>query len=141
MSQYLHFFLVPKETKKPLFFYCINRNCDIYQHFNDTLSIPYSGLEDNYSELTVQDVESVIKSIQEEIDRQRTRMESTEEAYGKLKGLSSEQIFEFVNDYTSDKKYLEELLTTKHEAENILCWVSGVYRDGSDFEKVLIYIA
>ena len=143
MSSYLNFYLVPKKKEnniepKPLLFNSYSRNSEVYQAFWEVLNPAYIGLGDtpNYSELTAEDVNKVLKDLEKDLKSAEKRLNLTIEAYKVLSGGSIPE--EAINEYTSTKEYIEDIQETISIVKNIHSWVEDIKY--SDFEKVLINI-
>lgn len=143
MSSYLTFYLVPKKdktsTKEPLGFLTYSRNSSIYQAFNDNINIAYIGNsnESNYTELTKDLVNSVVNAVKNDYDETQKSFTARMDAYKSVK-LEGETFDNYVEDFQSTTKYLEELKETVIQVELIASMVEDL--GYSDFEKVLINI-
>lgn len=155
MSSYLTFYLVPKKTRKqydfdkddghtekeielskglPLALMSYSRGDEVYQAYSETLNPAYCGMEDKYTELTVEGAQSVIDDYCKEIEDSEERLRVN---YKMLKeGGYSSELWEEIH---SAEKYLKEQKETLEELINIknLVYEATNY---SDFEKVLINV-
>lgn len=74
MSSYLSFYLVPKaHPEERLLLQSFSRSNEVYQRFFDNLSIAHAGNEEKYTKLTVSDVESVIRDLDDDIAKAEAR--------------------------------------------------------------------
>lgn len=106
MSSYLSFYLVPKahpEERLPL--QSFSRSNEVYQRFFDNLSIAHAGNEEKYTKLTVSDVESVIRDLDDDI----AKAEARRVEYEKFCHGNSELIEEMI----STKEYIRDLQSTR----------------------------
>jgi hypothetical protein len=156
MSSYLTFYLVPKKTKKkydynkddghteievelsngtPLALISYSRNNEIYRAFNENLNPAYAGMEDKYTELTVDGCNKVINDLETDIKSTEKRLKIN---YKMLKegGFSSE----LWEDIHSMEDYLSEQKETLESVKNICGFVYECTQGYNDFEKVLINI-
>lgn len=152
MSSYLNFYLVPKKKKseepnnstneevKPLHFLSYCRNSNVYQNFWEVCNPPFIGMDDeyNYGEVTSDDVQRVIASINEDIKKAEDSLENTREAFNSIEKPSIEFMNDYTSDYVSRLSYIDELKEAKSEVQSILGWISDIKY--SDFEKVLFNI-
>lgn len=156
MSSYLNFYLVPKKNKitysyddnghkeeevkltegKPLLFSSYSRSGDVYQAFNDVLSIAYTGDGDKYTDITVDDVKRVINEYEVEINETKNRLAVN---YKMLKeGGYHEELYV---DIQSAEKYLKEQEHILNILNIILKIVYECYNvNYNDFEKVVANI-
>lgn len=106
MSSYLSFYLVPKaHPKERLLLQSFSRSNEVYQRFFDNLSIAYAGNEEKYTKLTVSDVESVIRDLDDDI----AKAEARRVEYEKFCHGNSELIEEMI----STKEYIRDLQSTR----------------------------
>lgn len=106
MSSYLSFYLVPKaHPKERLLLQSFSRSNEVYQRFFDNLSVAYAGNEEKYTKLTVSDVESVIRDLDDDI----AKAEARRVEYEKFCHGNSELIEEMI----STKEYIRDLQSTR----------------------------
>ncbi|UWG73557.1 MAG: hypothetical protein [Bacteriophage sp.] len=106
MSSYLSFYLVPKaHPEEKLLLQSFSRSNEVYQRFFDNLSITYAGNEEKYTKLTVSDVESVIRDLDDDI----AKAEARRVEYEKFCHGNSELIEEMI----STKEYIRDLQSTR----------------------------
>ena len=139
MSCYLNIYLVPKSKEenkeaKPLFLTQFSRNSDVYSCFEESVAVPYMGIDENkevYSQLTSDDMRSALGSIEGMLtnmkDRIATLYKIIEKSYNE----------DLKNDIVDTESYIKELEETKSTIEKIKFIVDecGEY---SDFEKVVV---
>lgn len=135
MSSYLTFYIVPKEEgSKPISLMSYSRNNEIYQYFNDSLSISYAGNGDeiNYTELTVSHVDKVIEDLKCDIDKSKARLQEYEKhASGNL---------EIIEEILNQKDYLNDLEGTLYQIYCIRNIVEESTYNWNDYNKVLCNI-
>ena len=156
MSSYLTFYLVPKKTRKkydfnkddghtetevelstgtPLALISYSRNNEIYRAFNETLNPAYAGMEEKYTELTMDGCKLVIEDLESEIKSTEKRLEID---YKMLKeGGYSSELWE---DIHSMEEYLSEQKETLESVREIYSLVHECTQGYNDFEKVLINV-
>lgn len=156
MSSYLTFYLVPKKTRKkydfnkddghtetevelstgtPLALISYSRNNEIYRAFNETLNPAYAGMEEKYTELTMDGCKLVIEDLESEIKSTEKRLAIN---YKMLKeGGYSSELWE---DIHSMEEYVSEQKETLEEVHYISSFVYECINGYNDFEKVLINI-
>ena len=106
MSSYLSFYLVPKaHPEERLLLQSFSRSNEVYQRFFDNLSIAHAGNEEKYTKLTVSDVESVIRDLDDDI----AKAEARRVEYEKFCHGNSELIEEMI----STKEYIRDLQSTR----------------------------
>lgn len=106
MSSYLSFYLVPKaHPEERLLLQSFSRSNEVYQRFFDNLSVAYAGNEEKYTKLTVSDVESVIRDLDDDI----AKAEARRVKYEKFCHGNSELIEEMI----STKEYIRDLQSTR----------------------------
>ena len=106
MSSYLSFYLVPKaHPEEKLLLQSFRRSNEVYQRFFDNLSVAYAGNEEKYTKLTVSDVESVIRDLDDDI----AKAEARRVEYEKFCHGNSELIEEMI----STKEYIRDLQSTR----------------------------
>ena len=106
MSSYLSFYLVPKaHPEERLLLQSFSRSNEVYQRFFDNLSVAYAGNEKKYTKLTVSDVESVIRDLDDDI----AKAEARRVEYEKFCHGNSELIEEMI----STKEYIRDLQSTR----------------------------
>lgn len=109
MSSYLTFYARSKdEGSKPIPLVSYSRNNEIYQQFNDTIHPTYVGNSDEcqYTILTVEKVDSVIKEIESDLRKARIRLEEYDKhASGNM---------DMVEYIIEQKEYIEDLEYALH---------------------------
>ena len=106
MSSYLSFYLVPRaHPEEKLLLQSFSRSNEVYQRFSDNLNIAYAGNEEKYTKLTVSDVESVIRDLDDDI----AKAEARRVEYEKFCHGNSELIEEMI----STKEYIRDLQSTR----------------------------
>lgn len=106
MSSYLSFYLVPKaHPEERLLLQSFSRSNEVYQRFFDNLSVAYAGNEEKYTKLTVSDVESVTRDLDDDI----AKAEARRVEYEKFCHGNSELIEEMI----STKEYIRDLQSTR----------------------------
>ena len=106
MSSYLSFYLVPRaHPEERLLLQSFSRSNEVYQRFFDNLSVAYAGNEEKYTKLTVSDVESVIRDLDDDI----AKAEARRVEYEKFCHGNSELIEEMI----STKEYIRDLQSTR----------------------------
>ena len=106
MSSYLSFYLVPKaHPEEKLLLQSFSRSNEVYQRFFDNLSIAHAGNEEKYTKLTVSDVESVIRDLDDDI----AKAEARRVEYERFCHGNSELIEEMI----STKEYIRDLQSTR----------------------------
>lgn len=131
MSSYLSFYLVPKaHPKERLLLQSFSRSNEVYQRFFDNLSIAHAGNEEKYTKLTVSDVESVIRDLDDDI----AKAEARRVEYEKFCHGNSELIEEMI----STKEYIRDLQSTRDYISFIRDILADL--DYSEFSDVLCNI-
>lgn len=131
MSSYLSFYLVPKaHPEERLLLQSFSRSNEVYQRFFDNLSIAYAGNEEKYTKLTVSDVESVIRDLDDDI----AKAEARRVEYEKFCHGNSELIEEMI----STKEYIRDLQSTRDYISFIRDILADL--DYSEFSDVLCNI-
>lgn len=131
MSSYLSFYLVPKaHPEERLLLQSFSRSNEVYQRFFDNLSIAHAGNEEKYTKLTVSDVESVIRDLDDDI----AKAEARRVEYEKFCHGNSELIEEMI----STKEYIRDLQSTR----NYISFIRDILvdLDYSGFSDVLCNI-
>lgn len=106
MSSYLSFYLVPRaHPEEKLLLQSFSRSNEVYQRFSDNLNIAYAGNEEKYTKLTISDVESVIRDLDDDI----AKAEARRVKYEKFCHGNSELIEEMI----STKEYIRDLQSTR----------------------------
>lgn len=143
MSSYLNFYLIPKSKEaqgtKPLCISSYSRN-DIYQAFYENVNPAFigNGDESNYTELTEEQINYVVSSLKEDLEKYKKYSEAKIKALKELPKLEGEALEEYLQETTSSAEYIHELENTLKEVEFIAHIISEL--EYSDFEKVLINI-
>lgn len=109
MSSYLSFYLVPKaHPEERLLLQSFSRSNEVYQRFFDNLSIAYAGNEEKYTKLTVSDVQSVIRDLDDDIAKAEARRVEYEKFCHSNSALIEEMIStkEYIRDLQSTRDYI-----------------------------------
>lgn len=81
MSSYLTFYIKTKE--EPLHLVSYSRSTDIYQYFMENVHPVYIGTDEiQYTELSIEKVDSVIQDMESDIDKYNKRIEEYEKHAG-----------------------------------------------------------
>lgn len=115
MSSYLSVYIVPKrkneqETKNHILILCYSRNSEIYQYVYENLNPAYAGNDgEQYSKLTQEDINLVLKDIKSDIVKTKERLE----LYEKYASVNADYIEDIMSqkEYLSDLTYCESQLT------------------------------
>ena len=132
MSSYLTFYVVPKaEGSKPLALVSYTRSSAIYRCFNETLNVAYIGIGDEpqYTELTVNKVNEVIKDMKDEIEGNKKRIAEYEKH-----AAGNTDIIEYIIELKEDTEILEYFL---HKAEYIKDLVEKASNSWNEYNKIL----
>ena len=132
MSSYLTFYVVPKaEGSKPLALVSYTRSSAIYRCFNETLNVAYIGIGDEpqYTELTVNKVNEVIKDMKDEIEGNKKRIAEYEKH-----AAGNTDIIEYIIELKEDTEILEYFL---HKAEFIKDLVEKASNGWNEYNKIL----
>lgn len=129
MSSYLTFYAKSKdEGSKPIPLVSYSRNNEIYQQFNDIIHPVYIGNsnECQYTTLTVEQIDSVIKEIESELRKVKFRLEEyTKHASGNM---------DMVEYIIEQKEYIEDLEYTLYRTMFIRELVSDSLYSWSNHE-------
>lgn len=122
MSSYLSFYIVPKrktkeEPKQHIILCSYSRNSDIYQYFNDNLSIAYAGNEEKYTTLSKDDINTVVKDFDNEINTANAKL--TE--YEKYVSNNPEYIQEIIE--------LKSVINTLQYSRNKISFLADIIDD------------
>lgn len=115
MSNYLTFYVRPKDGGKPIDIISFNRSSEIYQYFTDTFkygSEPTTVTADN-----VREVQSILTT---DIYRNKMRLE-TYEKYAHLNSDLVEEVIgvkEYIGQLTKAKFYIDFIMLMVEESEN-----------------------
>lgn len=131
MSSYLTFYIKTKEeNSKPLRLISYSRNTDIYQYFCENVHPIYIGLEEiQYSELSINDVELVIKDMENDIGKAEKRIEEYE------KHANGNQ--EIIEEILNWKEYIEDLEYWLHKVRFIKDLVQEASYSWTSYDKIL----
>lgn len=160
MSGYLTFYLVPKKTITkfifddncntdqevkvsegiPLMFMSYSRSSDIYQIFTENIyniayCSNYCSNEDNYTELTLEDIQNIRDSIKEDIYRAEELLKID---YKIIQGSICD--LDMRENIYSNEKYIRDQKNVLCEINNIYNIVEEITKGFTNFEKVLINI-
>ena len=136
MSSYLNIYLVKKESSKdsPLLFMSFSRNHPIYRAVVEAITPVWAGNEDNYTELTFDNLTECINSLDEETNNIVNKIVEYEKAI--LKNPKSD-IIEQLIEYKEIYKEMEE---NNHNLVFIRWFTDDITKGYSDFSKVLCNI-
>ena len=144
MSSYLNFYLVPKKSKsekqEPLALMSFSRSNDIYQAYYENANPAFigNGETPNYTELTKELSNSVLTTLQKDLDKYKRNSEAKIKALQALSKLEGEALEEYLYETTFGEEYLKELEDTLKFVGFIDDIISNLEYSG--FEKVLINI-
>ena len=136
MSSYLNIYLVKKESSKdsPLLFMSFSRNHPIYRAVVEAIAPVWADNEDNYTELTFDNLTECINSLDEETNHIVNKIVEYEKAV--LKNPKSD-IIEQLIEYKEIYKEIEE---NNHNLVFIRWFTDDITKGYSDFSKVLCNI-
>ena len=136
MSSYLNIYLVKKESSKdsPLLFMSFSRNHPIYRAVVEAIAPVWADNEDNYTELTFDNLTECINSLDEETNHIINKIVEYEKAV--LKNPKSD-IIEQLIEYKEIYKEMEE---NNHDLTFIRWFTNDIINGYSDFIKVLCNI-
>lgn len=137
MSSYLSFYIVPKrktekEPKRYILISSYSRNSDIYQAFEENISIVWSGDGNKYTTLTQDNVNLVQNDLASNISKTKDKLVE----YEKYASSNPEYIQEIIEtkEYLSDLQYTQakisfiadmlEDMNFYNEIEEICCHFS-----------------
>ena len=136
MSSYLNIYLVKKESSKdsPLLFVSFSRNHPIYRAVVEAIAPVWADNEDDYTELTYENLTECIDTLDEEINHIVNKIIEYEKAI--LKNPKSD-IIEQLIEYKEIYKEIEE---NNHNLVFIRWFTNDITKGYSDFSKVLCNI-
>ena len=136
MSSYLNIYLKRKENPEgsPLLFMSFSRNHPIYRAIVEAIAPVWAGDEDNYTELTYENLTECIDTLDEEINHIVNKIIEYEKAV--LKNPKSD-IIEQLIEYKEIYKEMEE---NNHNLVFIRWFTDDITKGYSDFSKVLCNI-
>lgn len=136
MSSYLNIYLVKKESSKgsPLLFMSFSRNHPIYRAVVETITPVWAGNEDDYTELTYENLTECINTLDKETNHIVNKIVEYEKAV--LKNPKSD-IIEQLIEYKEIYKEIEE---NNHNLVFIRWFTNDITKGYSDFSKVLCNI-
>lgn len=136
MSSYLNIYLKRKENSdsSPLLFMSFSRNHPIYRAVVEAIAPVWAGNEDDYTELTYDNLTECINSLDEEINHIVNKIVEYEKAV--LKNPKSD-IIEQLIEYKEIYKEMEE---NNHNLTFIRWFTNDIINGYSDFSKVLCNI-
>ena len=136
MSSYLNIYLVKKESSKdsPLLFMSFSRNHPIYRAVVEAIAPVWADNEDNYTELTYENLTECINSLDEETNHIVNKIVEYEKAV--LKNPKSD-IIEQLIEYKEIYKEIEE---NNSNLVFMRWFTDDVTKGYSDFSKVLCNI-
>ena len=144
MSSYLNIYLVPRKEhmpeQKPLFLMQWSRSSEVYQRIKEAANPMFIGTGDkpNYSDLTKDDLDEAIESIQNTIKGCRKRIQARVEALNKINNPPKETLDEFIQENIDTSDYITELEETKSDLYALRNIIADIQY--SDFEKVVCNI-
>ena len=136
MSSYLNIYLVKKESSKdsPLLFMSFSRNHPIYRAVVEAIAPVWADNEDNYTELTYDNLTECINSLDEETNHIVNKIVEYEKAVLKNpKSYIIEQLIEY-------KEIYKEIEENNHNLVFIRWFTDDITKGYSDFSKVLCNI-
>ena len=136
MSSYLNIYLKRKENPEgsPLLFMSFSRNHPIYRAVVEAIAPVWAGNEDDYTELTYDNLTECINSLDEETNHIVNKIVEYEKAV--LKNPKSD-IIEQLIEYKEIYKEIEE---NNHNLVFIRWFTDDITKGYSDFSKVLCNI-
>ena len=136
MSSYLNIYLKRKENSdsSPLLFMSFSRNHPIYRAVVEAIAPVWAGNEDDYTELTYDNLTECINSLDEETNHIVNKIVEYEKAV--LKNPKSD-IIEQLIEYKEIYKEMEE---NNHNLVFIRWFTDDITKGYSDFSKVLCNI-
>lgn len=136
MSSYLNIYLKRKENldSSPLLFMSFSRNHPIYRAVVEAIAPVWAGNEDDYTELTYDNLTECINSLDEETNHIVNKIVEYEKAV--LKNPKSD-IIEQLIEYKEIYKEMEE---NNHNLTFIRWFTNDIINGYSDFSKVLCNI-
>ena len=136
MSSYLNIYLKRKENPEgsPLLFMSFSRNHPIYRAVVEAIAPVWADNEDNYTELTYENLTECINSLDEETNHIVNKIVEYEKAV--LKNPKSD-IIEQLIEYKEIYKEIEE---NNHNLVFIRWFTDDITKGYSDFSKVLCNI-
>lgn len=136
MSSYLNIYLKRKENSdsSPLLFMSFSRNHPIYRAVVEAIAPIWAGDEDDYTELTYDNLTECINSLDEETNHIVNKIVEYEKAV--LKNPKSD-IIEQLIEYKEIYKEMEE---NNHNLAFIRWFTNDIINGYSDFSKVLCNI-
>ena len=136
MSSYLNIYLKRKENSdsSPLLFTSFSRNHPIYRAVVEAIAPVWAGDEDDYTELTYDNLTECINSLDEETNHIVNKIVEYEKAV--LKNPKSD-IIEQLIEYKEIYKEMEE---NNHNLVFIRWFTNDIINGYSDFSKVLCNI-
>lgn len=136
MSSYLNIYLVKKESSKdsPLLFMSFSRNHPIYRAVVEAITPVWADNEDDYTELTYDNLTECINSLDKETNHIVNKIVEYEKAV--LKNPKSD-IIEQLIEYKEIYKEIEE---NNHNLVFIRWFTDDITKGYSDFSKVLCNI-
>ena len=136
MSSYLNIYLKRKENPEgsPLLFMSFSRNHPIYRAVVEAIAPVWADNEDDYTELTYENLTECIDTLDEEINHIVNKIIEYEKAI--LKNSKSD-IIEQLIEYKEIYKEIEE---NNHNLVFIRWFTDDITKGYSDFSKVLCNI-
>lgn len=147
MSSYLTFYAVPrrkseKEPKERLALSAYSRGSDIYQYFDENMSIAFfsSESDENYTTITPTDMAKVLDDIRKDIQRTKTRLLEYERVM-MAKDTDTKDTLETINEYIETKDWLSELQLCEGMVTFLEDMVEETGYDNSSFEEICCNIS
>ena len=136
MSSYLNIYLVKKESSKdsPLLFMSFSRNHPIYRAVVEAIAPVWAGDEDNYTELTYDNLTECINTLDIDISNLINKITEYEKAI--LKNPKSDIIEQLV-EY---KELYNEMEDNNSNLVFMRWFTNDITKGYSDFSKVLCNI-
>lgn len=111
MSSYLNIYLQEKDSKKKILLRSYSRSSDFYQTINEEINPTFIGIdeneEDKYTELTSENLSSVLNVLDKDISKQQQHLMYMEKA------VSSN--VDIINEILEKKDYIDKLVDIKNE--------------------------
>ncbi len=137
MSSYLTFYLQPiqegaEAPKEPMPLMAYSRSSNVYQTMREELAVAYAGEKCAYSEITVSDMQHVLKTQRNEINRTKRYITSARKTLKSLpdrelireKSEIIEQQEEYVIELESDLQELQHIAYLVESVEDNKSWAS-----------------
>ena len=147
MSSYLTFYAVPRrkskeEPKERLTLSAYSRGSDIYQYFNENMSIAFfsSESDENYTTITPTDISKVLDDVRKDIQRIKNRMMEYDRIM-MAKSTDTKSTLESIDEYIETKDWLSELQL----CEGMITFLEDIVEEtsysNSSFEEICCNIS